>query len=130
MKESQGWWLDLFERNGFERDVTLELYFNDEWVRWGTFNFVLAKRALRPFPVPHSGPRAPGPGDHDALTAEVIVAAVTIARLVGTLLPAAQKGREHASRATCSDNLRRLVLGLQRLPRRERTPPVEPPGSN
>ena len=42
-RESKEWWVDFFKENGYERDINLEIYFKNEWVRWGTFNFVLVK---------------------------------------------------------------------------------------
>jgi 2-polyprenyl-3-methyl-5-hydroxy-6-metoxy-1,4-benzoquinol methylase len=42
-RESKEWWVSFFKENGYERDINLEIYFKNEWVRWGTFNFVLVK---------------------------------------------------------------------------------------
>lgn len=31
--KSRGWWLDMFDRNGFVNDQKIVDYFGDEWVR-------------------------------------------------------------------------------------------------
>jgi 2-polyprenyl-3-methyl-5-hydroxy-6-metoxy-1,4-benzoquinol methylase len=42
-REDKEWWLDFYKQHNYERDVNIELYFNNQWVRWGTYNFVLVK---------------------------------------------------------------------------------------
>lgn len=42
-REDKEWWLDFFKQHKYERDVNVEYYFDNQWVRWGTYNFVLVK---------------------------------------------------------------------------------------
>jgi len=41
--ENEDWWINFYKEHNFERDTDLEIYFRNEWVRYGTFNFVLVR---------------------------------------------------------------------------------------